>query len=872
MRPPPDIDPAGVLAAVPVPCWAFDAAGALLWANAEAAAECGDAAPGVPRDSLFRAEDAASAEAGRTRALSGEATMIEGWERRADGARALVHRRLQPLRGPDGGVRGIVEWASAPREALAGDAQGLTEIIETLPVGVGIETPDGVLSHCNSAFASYYGAPPRALIGLPFVRRMELIYPRIASVYGLPAQDDPMALFHAVPQSDPASLAPIEAEMRDGRHYLLERAATRDGGRIVTMTDVSALREREDAAEDARRLLEDAVAASVAGFAILDARGRLSLFNRAFAECLGMPRLRRGAPWRSIRAAAARLGGTPVRDGPAFDRLAAGEPGGEGEFALSDGRRLAAAVHAAHGGGVVVILRDVTDMRRAEATLFDAWELARDVLEACPAPITMSRADDGEILYENPAARALMRCDAIGDGPRRIASRWTDPADPAEFRRLLARDGRVDGFERRFLREDGDEVWLALSSTPATHRGVPVFVTRIEDLTERRAREAELARQREIAHQAEKIGALGEVMAGVSHELNNPLTVLVGEAAILRSMALDPVVARRAERLSDAADRCARIVRSFLALARQSPAPPVRVDLDDVARTAVAAALPDLRAADAEVALSLAMGDAAVAGDADQVRQLVVNLVSNAAQALADWPRPRRVTVSTAVDRAAGYARLTVADTGPGVAPQNAARIFQPLFTTRKGHGAGIGLALCQRIASAHRGRITLVSEPGSGAVFAVDLPLAPASRPAAPAPSGPAPTGDGLLVLLVDDDADVRATTADLLAAEGCRVVAAGSAAEALRLAAERRPDVVISDMRMPDVDGLALHAMLCAAHPGLCGRFGFITGDTLGADAGAAVGRLGAPCLEKPFLPADLRALIARLGVARPVGASPP
>ncbi len=514
---------------------------------------------------------------------------------------------------------------------------------------------------------------------------------------------------------------------------------------------------------------------------------------------------------------------------------------------------------------------DQTELMAAREAADRAERLLSDAIASLPDGLGIE-GRDGRLAACNPAYAAIYgttvdallgmsfeeRMAVVKNRMVPVTDR-VPPNDPeAAYQQLLKlRRESLAPFEARHV--DGRE--FLVQRAPTGDGGRVVLMT---DVSKLRTQEAELARQRETLHQAEKLAALGEVLAGVSHELNNPLSVLVGQAAILLETAPDDVVRRRAERLAEAAARCARIVRSFLAMARQRPGHGAPVGRGVIAREAVAMADREIAAAGAEVRVDLSPYPLQAAGDAEQLRQVVVNLVTNAAQALAGRPLPRRIDLSVRLDGTRGLVRVTVADTGPGVPAPIATRIFEPLFTTKVGKGAGIGLALCHRVVTAHGGEIRLEPNPGGGALFAVELPLAdldPQARPDEDERGRPA----GLRVLVLDDDLDVLRTTAELLELDGHEPLQATSAREALGILCSRDVDVVISDVRMPDIDGLEFYRLVSARRPALADRFIFASGDTLRPEAARAIRDIGRPCLEKPFLPDEIRAILRHLAPLR-------
>ncbi len=376
-----------------------------------------------------------------------------------------------------------------------------------------------------------------------------------------------------------------------------------------------------------------------------------------------------------------------------------------------------------------------------------------------------------------------------------------------------------------------------------------------------------IARQRLEAQllQAEKVASMGQLLAGVAHEMNNPLAVVLGQAGVLREALGGGPHADRAEKIVRAADRCARIVRNFLALARSQPPERHLADLNEIVREALELMAYPLRVDDVTVTLDLARDLPVITADPHQLHQVVVNLVSNSHQAMRRADPPRRLMIETRHDQAAAQLCLIVTDSGPGIPAEVLPHIFEPFFTTKPpGEGTGLGLPLCRSLVEAHGGSLAVHSVPGHGATFTMTLPvvMAPPSAPALGGTLGPeAPASRGpRAVLVVDDEADVAGLLGEILATEGLTVDTASSGLVALERIGERAYDVILSDLRMPGLDGPGLYRELQRLHPALCRKMIFLTGDALTAETRQFVEGLGVPTLAKPFSVGDVVAVVRR------------
>ena len=414
------------------------------------------------------------------------------------------------------------------------------------------------------------------------------------------------------------------------------------------------------------------------------------------------------------------------------------------------------------------------------------------------------------------------------------------------------------------MRKDGSSLELELHGIPMQYQGQPHVLTIARDITEKKRSAEELTRQRESLYQREKLAALGSLLAGVAHELNNPLSVVVARAVLLEEQG-DSATRTAALKIRTAAERCARIVRTFLAMARQQQPERGPVAMNDVIAAALDITGYALRTSGIEVTLDLASNIPSVLADADQLHQVLLNLVINAQQAMQDQALPRRMRVSSRFDSGADMVRITVSDNGPGIPADLRARVFEPYFTTKPtGHGLGVGLAVSLGIIEAHGGSLTVTCPRGGGAVFDIALPVGEIERKPVATVAPPKAAPASRTILVVDDEAEIRDALAAILTGARHRVVSVGSGREALKRMATQRFDLILTDMRMPDLDGRALYGEIKQRWPAQAARVVFVTGDTLASALRDFVSDSGCPVIEKPFLPSEVRRIVAELTAA--------
>lgn len=543
--------------------------------------------------------------------------------------------------------------------------------------------------------------------------------------------------------------------------------------------------------------------------------------------------------------------------------------------------------------GRAAIVRDISARQQAEAARRAQEQRLRLALEAATAGSFDWDITTGAIVL-SPEHFTLLGLDP-GNGTLTYQA-WLDRVHPEDISQLevaldhsLAERRDID-LEYRIIRPDGTIRWInGRGHTFYNAAGEPVrMVGLLLDITNRKQTEAALrelnatleqrvaertaALQREVAErqqmqaalfQREKLAAMGSLLASVAHELNNPLSIILLHTDLLQADASSGTLAEYAAEIAQAARRCERLVRQFLTLARQHAPERTVVDLNALVSETVELLVPSLRVDMITVDLRLAADLPRLWADPHQLRQVLVNLVTNAQQALREVAAPRQLTLTTAVAAAQRRVTLEVADSGLGMSPDVQAHIFEPFFTTKPpGVGTGLGLPLCRGIVEDHGGTLECTSQIGRGTTFQVELPvgvipeipLASHSETAlSPVPSS--------TILLVDDEPVIANALARLLRRDGHTVDTAANGRLALMKLQERAYDLILSDLRMPELDGPGLYRALETRYPQLCQRFIFLTGDTLNPDTHALSVQHGVPQLFKPYTAAELRRVIRQV-----------
>ncbi|MBK9433333.1 MAG: PAS domain-containing protein [Sphingomonadales bacterium] len=516
-----------------------------------------------------------------------------------------------------------------------------------------------------------------------------------------------------------------------------------------------------------------------------------------------------------------------------------------------------------HVGGLIF---DRTAERQAEAALAEREAMLQAFFDNLPGLAFLS-SNEGEIIAANSFMTEHfgipnMRSENLvgKKGRDLLPPSWSAQADSAI--EANEKTGTAFAFDQTIKLPDGKRhvsnirFPIRNKEGETTHVGGLVF----DRTVEKEAADA-ISAAREGLHQSEKLAALGQLLAGVAHELNNPLAIVMGRAAMLKDKLAGTAHEDSIQRLRDAADRCARIVKTFITMARQTGPQRTMVQIPDLIEAALDMTGHGLRAAGIALELQIEPDLPELTADGDQLIQVLMNLIINGQHAMAGQQNEPKLLITARQE--AGTARILVeiSDNGSGVADDVAARIFDPFFTTKDvGVGTGLGLSVCQSMIEAHGGTLELTRPVLGGATFRIGLPPGEAevvdradAKPAVEIPyRGSA--------LVVDDEQEVADILAEMLDEKGmtCRVVTSGQAA--LEALAEQRFDAIFSDIRMPRMGGSELLAAIERDYPDMIRRIIFATGDVLHPEVDA-LRKSGRPIVEKPYDPEQLRAALLQL-----------
>ncbi len=531
------------------------------------------------------------------------------------------------------------------------------------------------------------------------------------------------------------------------------------------------------------------------------------------------------------------------------------------------------------------IIVDVTERMEIEKKLHREQGFGRQLIECFPDMIAVMDRE-GHFTYLSERTR-----DVLGASPEEYLGRRIGGATHPEDREALLKMIRdiVDGhmgnaqLESRVRHANGEWRTLRTSASPMFDEEgrITGAVASVRDVTE-----AHLAEQQNA--QKEKFAAMGQMMAGAAHELNNPLTAILGVSDLLRDRAPDDTTRRQIDLVLQQARRAAGIVQNLLAFSRPSIQGRAKLRLEEVLRDVIRSQSASLAAKNISVKFDPPADIPHVEGDRRLLTQIFSNLLINAEQSILTARDSGGVVIS--LKKSGGFACVAVADDGPGIPPENISKIFDPFFTTKRpGGGSGLGLTICLGVVKDHGGTIEAHSEPGRGAEFRVFLPAAaeavaapPAAQPVKSAPAASEALA-GHTALIVDDEESIREIVQEGLSARGMKVHAVASSEEAMTYLEANPCDVVICDFNLPGMSGEKFFEQLAASgrsasagagvparhlapvrRGGELPRFVFMTGELVESEIFDQLRGKGAAMLQKPFNISALAALLA--GVLQP------
>jgi PAS domain S-box-containing protein len=508
-------------------------------------------------------------------------------------------------------------------------------------------------------------------------------------------------------------------------------------------------------------------------------------------------------------------------------------------------------------------LVDITERREIERKLHQEQELVRRLVANFPDLIAVFDCD-GRFTYLSQSAK-----DVLGGAPEQYIGETLSGRARPEDRQKLARMFRsvISGLESSVQLEiqvrHADSSWkiLRASAGPLFDENGKItgVVASARDVTESKLIERQLL-------QKEKFAAMGQMMAGAAHELNNPLTAILGVSELLYERAADDLTRRQLDLVVQQARRAAGIVQNLMAFARPPTQSRTPVRLEEIVQHALQLEQPALSQKNIAVTFEAEGNLPLIIADPKLLTQAFLNILGNAEQSISSGGAPGtlRVSLASAGDRVTA----TIVDNGPGISPESIAKIFDPFFSTKRpGGGTGLGLTIALAVVKEHNGTIDVESARDGGTSFQVILPASVEEGSAEKPPSSSARTRSApsdvlssYTALVVDDEEGIREIVQDGLSAHGMKVESAATAEDALALLAKNSYDVVLCDFNLPTQSGEQLFEQLQkqqAAPP----HFIFMTGEFVDSARAARINQKGVAILQKPFRVHEVAKLLASL-----------
>ena len=506
---------------------------------------------------------------------------------------------------------------------------------------------------------------------------------------------------------------------------------------------------------------------------------------------------------------------------------------------------------------------------QAESALRDQEERYRVTAENAKQGIVV--ALDEELLYANPAFGRIYGLEKTSlTGTPQLGTLVPDAT--LEAIRQLASEGlAADGTHATRTVEtqltNGSQCTVDIVVAQAATRMGHATIVFFDDVTEARSREALLKEAQQKAEESltqvtamqgsliasEKAAVIGRLVAGVAHELNNPLAAVLGYSELLQHELKGQNAANSVEIIASQAQRAARIVKDLLVSARETGPERRPLDLNALIERVAEVQKYSLSTKNIGLTLDLSSTLPPIVGDEHELQSVLFNLISNAEDAIDQAGRDGVITISTRHEL--DKVHIVVDDNGTGIQAKHLGHIFDPFFTTKEvGSGTGLGLSTTRAIVSGHDGQISIDSQVGEGTTVRVELPVpqeelevqAPIAQPDGQEGDG---TGRQAKALIVDDEAVIRELMTDILKTQGVEVETVASAEEAVAFLESNEPDVLFLDLRMPGMGGAVFYESLVHESPAVAARTVFVTGDLVSADNSAFLASASRPVIAKPF-----------------------
>ena len=515
-----------------------------------------------------------------------------------------------------------------------------------------------------------------------------------------------------------------------------------------------------------------------------------------------------------------------------------------------------ASVAAVSLRSTLIIARDIAERKKASAKLKQAAEEWRTTFDSIPDPISL-QDKDLKIIRVNKAYADVFDVkpeQMIGKTCYKAVNDISGKEVDCPYKKMLAtkKPVTIEYYDEKRHKN------LEMSASPILdgEGNITASVHIIRDVTERRKSEEEKKKLEEKAQIYSRLASVGEMAAGIAHEINNPLTGVIGFSQLLLGQELEPEVKEQVQIIADGGNRVADIVKRLLTFARQTKPVRTSVSVNEIIDNTLSLRRYVLETANIKVVTNYDSALPWITADPGQLQQVFLNLIINAEYAMKKAHGKGKLNIGT--KRIGDTIQISFKDDGIGISKENIERTFQPFFTTKPvGEGTGLGLSLSHSIILEHGGTIHVESEWMKGASFIIELPINETKDDYYDDKPSQAPLVKSMeqaKIIVVDDEPAIREFASITLSSLGHRVDATGDPQEALDKIAGTDYDVIFVDIRMPGMGGQELYQKITEISPVAAGRVVFITGDTSDIELRVFLKKYNLPYITKPFSRKDL------------------
>ncbi len=513
------------------------------------------------------------------------------------------------------------------------------------------------------------------------------------------------------------------------------------------------------------------------------------------------------------------------------------------------------------------ISRDITERKQMEEALRQSEERYRTILEEMEDGYYEVDLAGNYTFFNDATCRAYgySREEMMGMNYRVYTPKEGTERVYKTYNQIYRTGKPNKGFTSQAVRKDGTRVFTENSVSPLQNQEGKIIGFRgvSRDITERKRMEEEKRQLERKAQLASRLATVGEMASGIAHEINNPLTGVIGYAQLLMQQQDIPEEAKKDLKvINDGGQRVAGIVNKMLTFARKYKPQRDYVSINDLIANTLALRAYELETHNIKVITHLDPELPGTIADGGQLQQVFLNLIVNAEKEMSLAHDKGRLSIKT--EKIDNAIRISFKDNGPGIARENMDKIFNPFFTTREvGEGTGLGLSMCHGIIAEHNGQIYAKSKSGKGATFIVELPIVtrPEQLELAEPEVEEAAEAAKARILVVDDEPTVLSLVSRVLTGEGHEVETIDNADDALEMIESKRYSLILLDIKMPGMSGIELHKRIHKIAPSLARRIVFITGDVIGARTTAFLSRTKAHHIMKPFDAEQLKRAVNRI-----------